>query len=160
MGAKLGGGGGGFNEINMTPLIDIVLVVLIIMMVSIPIQVNRLGVKVPNPEAEAPPTPPEPTEQLALAIYDDGRIALNRKVLVQDSSILLDPNAPASEKDAALFSLGAELTQRLKSARKKNVFIDAHPDVNFGIVVDMMDLARESGASNDGKQNGRDVVTI
>ena len=45
MGAQLGGSGA-FNDINMTPLIDIVLVVLIIMMVSIPIQVNELGVKV------------------------------------------------------------------------------------------------------------------
>jgi len=155
MGAKLGGGGGGFNDINMTPLIDIVLVVLIIMMVSIPIQVNRLGVKVPNPETPPPKNPPESTEQLAVAIYEDGRIALNRKVLVQDSSILLDPNAPASAKDEALFSLGTELTLRLKAARKKNVFIDAHPDVNFGIVVDIMDLARESGASKDGVRMAR-----
>lgn len=157
MGAKLGGGGGGFNEINMTPLIDIVLVVLIIMMVSIPIQVNELGVKVPNPEVKPPERPPDadPPEQLAVAIYEDGRIALNRKVLVKDSTILLDAAAPASAKDAALFSLATELTLRLKSARKKNVFIDAHPDVNFGIVVDIMDLAKESGVAPDGIRMAR-----
>lgn len=155
MGAKLGGGGAAFDDINMTPLIDIVLVVLIIMMVSIPIQVNELGVKVPNPEVVPPKPTGDPPEQLAIAIYEDGRIALNRKVLVQDSSILLDAAAPASAKDAAMFSLATELTLRLKSARKKNVFIDAHPEVNFGIVVDIMDLAKESGVAPDGIRMAR-----
>lgn len=160
MGAQLGGAGA-FNDINMTPLIDIVLVVLIIMMVSIPIQVNELGVKVPNPEINnTPPPTNDPPEQFAIALYADGQIALNRKVLVKDSSILMDTTATVEEKDTAMLPLASELTLRLKSARKKNVFIDAHPDVNFGIVVDIMDLAKESGVAPDGirmakmKENG------
>ncbi|TVQ87381.1 MAG: biopolymer transporter ExbD [Deltaproteobacteria bacterium] len=148
MGAKVGASDG-FNDINMTPLIDIVLVVLIIMMVNIPIQVNRMGVKLP---AGPPPEKKENTEveQLAVAVYEDGRIALNRKVLIEDSAILLDPAATAADKDELLFPLIQEVSRRLKSAQKKNVFIDAHPNVNYGIIVDMMDLARESGAVNVG----------
>ncbi len=149
MGAKVGDNSGGFNDINMTPLIDIVLVVLIIMMVNIPIQVNRLGVKLPG--GPPPVTPPDtPVEQLAIAVYEDGRIALNRTVLIEDSAILLDSKAVAAEKDSLLFPLIQEVSRRLKSSSKKNVFIDAHPNVNYGLIVDMMDLSREAGAVNVG----------
>jgi len=143
------GGKGSFNEINMTPLIDIVLVVLIIMMVNIPIQVNKLGVKLPSNEPPPENMPPD-TEQLAIAVYADGRVALNRRVMVQDAAILLDKKAGATDKDKVLFGLFQEVTRRVRSSSKKNVFIDAHPDVGYGIVVDMMDLAREAGAVNVG----------
>jgi biopolymer transport protein ExbD len=55
MGAKLGGGGGAVSDINMTPLIDIVLVVLIIMMVNMPIQIEEMGVKLPGVSDKPPP---------------------------------------------------------------------------------------------------------
>ncbi len=151
MGAKLGGGGdSGFDDINMTPLIDIVLVVLIIMMVNIPIQVNKLGVKLPSDVETKQPKPDQPIEQLAIAAYEDGRIALNRRVLVEDSSILLDETASAAAKDSALLPLFEQVSRRLVSASKKNVFIDAHPAVNFGIVIDLVDLANEAGAAKVG----------
>lgn len=149
MGAKVGSNDA-FNDINMTPLIDIVLVVLIIMMVSIPIQVNKMGVKLPAGPPPKPPDDKERIEQLAIAVYEDGRIALNRKVLIEDSAILLERGASAADKDELLFPLFQEVSRRLKSAEKKNVFIDAHPAVNYGLIVDMMDLARESGAVNVG----------
>jgi TonB family protein len=138
-----------FNEINMTPLIDIVLVVLIIMMVNIPIQVNKLGVKLPSNEPPPADMPPD-TEQLAIAVYADGQVALNRRVMVQNSAILLDKKAASVDKDKVLFGLFQEVSRRLRASSKKNVFIDAHPDVGYGIVVDMMDLAREAGAVNVG----------
>ena len=78
MGAQLGGSGG-FSDINMTPLIDIVLVVLIIMMVNIPISVNRLGVKLPGngPPPETMVTPD--LEQLAIAVYEELGIEMPRR---------------------------------------------------------------------------------
>ena len=149
MGAQLGGSGG-FSDINMTPLIDIVLVVLIIMMVNIPISVNRLGVKLPGngPPPETMVTPD--LEQLAIAVYEDGKIALNRRVLVEDSSVLVDGGATVEEKDAAMFPLFEQVSRRLVSARKKKVFVDAHPAVNYGIVIDVVDLAKEAGAVDVG----------
>ena len=71
-------------------------------------------------------------------------------MLIEDSSILSEQGAAAADKDEVLFQLFQEVSRRLRSSSKKNVFIDAHPDVNFGIIVDMMDLARESGAVNVG----------
>ena len=66
MGAQLGNSGA-FSDINMTPLIDIVLVVLIIMMVNIPIQIEEMGLKLPSP-LPPPPPPDVPVEQLVIAI--------------------------------------------------------------------------------------------
>ncbi|MCB9682770.1 MAG: biopolymer transporter ExbD [Alphaproteobacteria bacterium] len=125
MGAQLGGGGA-FSDINMTPLIDIVLVVLIIMMVNIPVQVEQMGVKLPSTEPP-PPTPPDPVEQLVVAMYADGTIALNRKLMPEDI-------------------LFAEVSRRLRPMTKKVVFIDADASINFGVVIDMVDVAKEAGA--------------
>ena len=111
---------------QMTPLIDIVLVVLIIMMVNIPIQVNEMGVKLPTKTTQPPPTTQKP-QQLVIAIYEDGSTALNRKLISEDN-------------------LFFEVTRRLRNMEKKNIFVDAHPAVNYGLVVDMVDMSREAGA--------------
>jgi len=126
MGAQLGGGGM-MAEINMTPLIDIVLVVLIIMMVNIPIEVERMGVKLPA-EVEKKTTPPkEPLQQLVIMLYEDGKIALNRELMDEDS-------------------IFGEVTRRLRASEKKIVFVDAHPERTWNDVMDLVDIAKEAGA--------------
>jgi biopolymer transport protein ExbD len=129
MGAKLGGKGF-VSDINMTPLIDIVLVVLIIMMVNIPIQVEQMGVKLPSEEPPVNPPPPN-ADQLVVALYEDGKVALNRTVYPEE----------------AIF---AQITQRLRSMTNKIVFVDAHPTVEYGRVIDYVDLAKEAGAEKVG----------
>lgn len=132
MGASLGAGGGPVADMNLTPLIDIVLVVLIIMMVNIPIQIDEMGIKVPDPDPpEQPPPPPDEVEQLVIALYENGDIALNRKLMKED----------------VLFY---EVTRRLRPMSPKRVFIDAHGVVPYGRVVDMVDLSREAGAATVG----------
>lgn len=142
MGASLGSSKGAIAELNLTPLIDIVLVVLIIMMVNIPIQIEQMGVKLPG-KTEVKTTPQEPVDQLVVALYPaeqeggEPGLALNRRLMTRDT----------------LFN---ELTRRLRSTDKKNVFIDAHPDLPYGAVVDMMDLAREAGAAQVGLAKMKD----
>ncbi|MBA2320596.1 MAG: biopolymer transporter ExbD [Deltaproteobacteria bacterium] len=130
MGAKLGAGGSPQADINMTPLIDIVLVVLIIMMVNIPISIERMGLKLPSPKPPDTEQPPNP-DQLAIALYEDGTVALNRRLMKEDK-------------------LTYELGRRLLSTSHKNVFVDAHPKVKYGLVVHMVDLARSAGANQVG----------
>lgn len=130
MGAQLGTDGG-FSDINMTPLIDIVLVVLIIMMVNIPIQIEQMGIKVPGPKQDPPPPPPENSEQLVVAIYEDGGMALNRTSMGADK-------------------IKYELSRRLRPMAEKRVFVDAHGTIEYGKVVDAVDLAREAGAQQVG----------
>ncbi|MEQ1568447.1 MAG: biopolymer transporter ExbD [Myxococcota bacterium] len=124
------------SDINMTPLIDIVLVVLIIMMVNIPIQIEALGLKLPglNPP---PTTDLPPPDQLVISVYkpekegDAPKIALNRKIMGQQE-------------------MEIEITRRLKPMANKNVFVDADKVVPYGLVVDMVDLSRKCGAVNVG----------
>ena len=127
MGAKVGTQGS-FDDMNLTPLIDVVLVVLIIMMVSIPIQVQEMGVKVPDPNAPRPPKTDEPPpDQLVVSIYEDGKIALNRRLMEPDK-------------------LSFELGRRIRGMSKKNVFVDADVKTPYNRVVEMIDLARSVGA--------------
>lgn len=117
-------------EINLAPLIDITLVVLIILMVGIPIEIERLSVRVPDPTVDVPPIPPD-TPQLVVAVYADGSFALNREGL--DVTLLRD-------------RLASELGPR----DDKTVFVDAHGSVAYGVLVDAVDVAREAGAARVG----------
>jgi biopolymer transport protein ExbD len=132
MGASVGKSGI-MADMNLTPLIDIVLVVLIIMMVNIPIQIEEVGVKLPNLDPNQPPPPPpvENVEQLVVALYADGSIALNRRLMTPEK-------------------LQYELAMRLRPMTEKAVFIDADVTIAYGKVVDLVDLAREAGAEKVG----------
>ena len=132
---------GGFNELNLTPLIDIVLVVLIIMMVNIPIQVEELKVKVSNPDAPKPPVPPTPdVEQLVVAVYDREAGA------APDSPYPIALNRRRMNETV----LGGELARRLRATAKKQVFIDAASEVDYRAVIDVIDIAKEAGADKIG----------
>lgn len=139
MGASLGAGSGPVADMNLTPLIDIVLVVLIIMMVNIPIQIEEMNIKTPGPVPETPPPPPpEDVEQLVIALYGSGDLALNRELMKEGQMIY-------------------EITRRLRPMAKKRVFIDADGTVPYGRVVDMVDLAREAGAATVGLARMKDA---
>jgi biopolymer transport protein ExbD len=141
MGAQLGTKGA-FSDINMTPLIDIVLVVLIIMMVNIPIQIEEMGLKLPSNEV-TPPPPDTQNEQLVIAIYKpdadgaESKLALNRRIM--------------GEKEMMY-----EISRRLRPMTNKNVFVDADKSIPYGKVVDMVDLARQAGAANVGLAKMKD----
>jgi biopolymer transport protein ExbD len=135
MGAKVGGSsGGGMDEINVTPLIDVVLVLLIIFMVLTPITISKMATELPPEDQDEPPPPPDPNDQpLMVAIYADNSLALNL--------------IPTDET-----KLRADLTARLKgkAKAKRNVFVDAHPDALYDTVVHAVDLARDCGAERVG----------
>ena len=118
------------SEINVTPLIDIVLVLLIIFMVLTPIMIYEMSVNLPD-KTETVEQDDVPKDQLLLAVCEDGSIALNRK---------------AYEMEA----LRIDLQKRLRSKAKKVVFVDAHPDAGYERVVSVLDLARDAGAERLG----------
>lgn len=133
MGAKVGGSSqGGMDEINVTPLIDVVLVLLIIFMVMTPITMRNMAAQLPPTDQEETPPPPDtPPDQLMVAIYKDGTLALNLQSI--------------SEPD-----LMKQVTLRTKGKEKKTVFIDAHPDASYERVVLVMDAVRQAGAEKIG----------
>jgi biopolymer transport protein ExbD len=74
MAMKLGAGGGSFTDINMTPLIDVMLVLLIIFIISLPPVTH--AVKIDNP-TNNPPPPPQSPVVVNLGIDFDGTLSWN-----------------------------------------------------------------------------------
>ena len=133
MAFSAGGGGAVKSEINITPLVDVVLVLLIIFMVATPILQMGLDVEVP-PKVEIQGTPP-PAEQnqLVITVKSDG-IYLNTTKLA----------TPKALRDA----LAPQMVSRVVADRV--VFINAEDQIPFEMTVAAMDAAHEAGAMKVG----------
>ncbi|MDQ5858837.1 MAG: biopolymer transporter ExbD [Acidobacteriota bacterium] len=117
------------SEINITPLVDVVLVLLIIFMVVTPLLQMGYDVKVP-PKAQVD-TPQPPADQLIVSLTTGNRLYLNKEEM----------NAQ---------TLALRLDEILKNRRDKTVFFSAEDGANYGRVVQVMDLMRTSGAKTIG----------
>jgi biopolymer transport protein ExbD len=121
-----GGGKGPSSEINVTPLIDIMLVMLIIFMVMTPVTLKEIGAAVPRKavdETVAPPGTPPTIVRL------DAAGAL---------SISGDPVAPEA--------LGARISERMQHDRKRTVFFDIDDRAPYARAVKLMDICKGAGA--------------
>lgn len=114
------------SEINVTPLIDVVLVLLIIFMVLTPSMLKHLTTNVPRKADDS--SPPPPGETPILVEYGAKReLTLNGETLSPET-------------------LGTKLNERLRYDRQKVVFFKADDEAPYGEVVRLMDIARGSGA--------------
>ena len=140
MGMSTGGSkGGAQSEINVTPLVDICLVLLIIFMVMLPKNVPEISVRVP-PESTQRQKPQQVNENLVLGLTKDGAITLNRTPV-----------------DRA--NLGDTLETQLKFRDKKVIFVNFDDDANYGVAVEVLDLAKRSGAEVLGIMKNKDKPT-
>jgi len=71
------------SEINMTPLIDVMLVLLVIFMLTAPLMTSRL--KLDLPKADARVNPPAPPAMLAIALTADGQTHLDEQVITPEA---------------------------------------------------------------------------
>ena len=113
------------SEINVTPLIDVVLVLLIIFMVLTPSMLKHITANVPKKSEDAAPVVSEST---IVVEYTAKR----------ELSVNTEPVAPEALRD--------KLTERLRGARQKVIFFKAEDEAPYGEVVHLMDVARGIGA--------------
>ena len=74
-------GAGAFSEINVTPLVDVMLVLLVIFMITAPLM--TAGVRVDLPDEDAPAIAPS-SESPRVTVADDGRIVLGEREITDD----------------------------------------------------------------------------
>ena len=115
-------------QMNVTPLVDVVLVLLIIFMVVAPLLVKQFHLLLPPEEkSEAPPPRAADDTQIVLQLRADGTIRINRDEVTREAL--------------------HDRLQRMFAARVDDiVFFDAETGANFGEAVALMDLARGAGA--------------
>ena len=129
MAMSMGGGGGVKSEINVTPLVDVMLVLLIIMMIVAPLL--QQGVAVTLPRATNSVEKPETQDQTVVTI------AANKQVYVN-----------AVEVQGA--NLQRRINEILETKTDKIVIIKADEDVEYKAVMDTMDELRSAGIEDMG----------
>ena len=130
MGMDLGGAKGGVkSDINVTPLVDVMLVLLIIMMLIAPML--EQGVSLKLPVAENSSEKPETDDQTVVAV------AANKSIYLQAQ--------PLKEGE-----LAKKIEELLKNKVHKIVLIKADEDVDYGTVMAVMDQLHQAGIEDIG----------
>ncbi len=125
-------------DINITPLVDVVLVLLIIFMVTAPVLQSGINVSVPKTRTVKEIT----QERLVITINKDQRVFLG--------------NDPININE-----IGSKLRQKIRDPRSQSIFVRADENIPFGVFATVMDSVKQAGFANVSivtqpmEQNGR-----
>ncbi|MGB8225117.1 MAG: biopolymer transporter ExbD [Polyangiales bacterium] len=135
MGMNVGAHGGKKGrarpEMNVTPLVDVVLVLLIIFMVIMPLMPADFWVHVPDKPDSEEITPPDPNEKqpLVISVNPEGYFQINQEVVPDEEFV-------------------DKLRRVLIARGERKVFFDAADNAPYSRAVRALDLARVGGAAH------------
>jgi biopolymer transport protein TolR len=127
MGASVGGGGrrrggGGVTDINVTPLVDVMLVLLVVFMITAPLLATTLRVELPNVEAQETSVK---DSKLVVTVTKEEKILFGEQDVTADVELVLSTNA--------------------RVQKEKELYIRADKDARYGVVARVVAAARAAG---------------
>ena len=122
-----GGRKGGFSDINITPMVDVMLVLLIIFMVAAPM--IQQGEQINLPKTSSKIVPADNEKYITLSIDKSKKISIDGKKV-------------------EFSNLKKEILSNEKLQSKKEIYLEADKSLPYGFVVKVMSVIRNSGVSN------------
>ncbi len=124
--SQKGGKARAVPQMNVTPLVDVVLVLLIIFMVVTPLLSKQFWLQLPKQDEKTADSP-QKNESVVLTVKKDGKLEINGQEI-----------AKAELRD--------KITRFMAAKAEKAVYFDAADDAPYAVTVEAMDLARQGGA--------------
>ncbi len=135
MAMSMGGATDRMSDINITPMIDILLVLLIIFMVIVPTAPNGLDALVPQPPKNPQQQPPPNDRTIVVQVlYRNGQ----------------PPAYKINDTDVTHAELLPKLTEIYANRAERVMFVKGDDDVNFASIANVIDIGKEAGVDHIG----------
>ena len=131
MSMAMGSSGGPNANMNVTPLIDVLLVLLIIFLVITPLTPHGLEALAPQPPKDNTPPPPDQDRTVVIQIAKDKSMKINQEPITEAK-------------------LGDRLMDIFKTRAERVVFVKGDPNLDFQTVARAIDIAKGAGIDKIG----------